>query len=242
MSASPATARPPKKRRQGLPGWLLVSVVTFMAGMFVITSPAMTPLQEIVEQRAAVAIHADFAQPSDGWFGARDWARLWSRDGEAVRIGQLTLYRPSLRLTDYELEFLGEIRGRSLGWVFRAADLRNYYVARLIAARPPDASAPLILERSVVISGDEAHRVQVPVRERFDVRKPVRIAVQASGSDFTILIDGKVVDFFHDDLLPAGGVGFMGEPDDRPRIHWMRVRHHDDVLGKVCAWLSPGVS
>ncbi len=242
MSAPSVSSRQPAKPGQWPPRWLLVTVVAFVAGGFVITTPAMNPLQEMVEQRAAVAIQADFAQPSDGWFGARDWARAWSYERGSVRVGQLALYRPSLHLADYELEFLGEIHGRSLGWVFRAADLRNYYVARLIAARPPDASAPLILERSVVISNDEAHRVQIPVRERFDVRKPVRIAVRVSGSDFTISIDGKVVDFFHDDLLPSGGVGFMGEPGDRPRIYWMRVRHHDDLLGRVCAWLSPGVS
>ncbi len=50
------------------------------------------------------------------------------------------------------------------------------------------------------------------------------------------------LDFFHDDLLPPGGVGLTGEPGDRPQVYWMRVRHHDDLLGRVCAWLSPGVS
>jgi hypothetical protein len=193
----------------------------------------------MVQQRAAVSIDADFSQPPEGWVGGRDRTRPWSREARSIRVAQLMLHRPSLRLTDYRFEFSAEIHGRSLGWVFRASDLRNYYLARLIAARP-GASEPLILERSVVVSGDEAHRVQVPLRERFDVRRPVRIEVEVSGSDFKTSIDGRVVDFFHDDLLTSGGVGFTGEPDDRPRVFWMRVRHHDDLLGRVSAWLSPG--
>jgi hypothetical protein len=223
----------------GLPKWLLVTVAVLFAGMGFAVSPAGHSVQDIVQQRAEISIDADFSRAPEDWFGGRGLARPWSRETRSIRVAQLMLHRPSMRLADYRLEFSAQIQGRSLGWVFRASDLRNYYLARLIAAGP-GASERLILERSVVVSGQEAHRVQFPVKERIDISRPVRIEVEVSGRDFRTSIDGRVVDFFHDGLLPSGGVGFVGQPDDRPRVFWMRVRHHDDLLGKVSAWLSPG--
>jgi hypothetical protein len=223
----------------GIPSWLVATIAVLMAVMGLLISPLGESLLDMIQQRAAVSMDADFRSAPEGWVGGRDRTRPWTREQNSIRVAHLMLHRPSMRLTDYRFEFVGQIHGRGLGWVVRASDLRNYYVSRLIAARP-GAAEPLILERSVVVSGEEAHRVQVPVRERFDVRKPMRIEVEVSGSDFRTSIDGRVVDFFHDDLLTSGGVGFTGEPEDRPRIFWMRVRHHDDLLGKVSAWLSPG--
>ncbi len=223
---------------RGAAVWLLTGVVSLVCAVALTMTPAGDEAFRLVQGRAAIVVDADFSQPSEGWFGARDWSRSWTRERNAMRVGQLALYRPSIGLEDYDFEFLGQL-DRSMAWVFRASDLRSYYMARLIAG---EQSGELVLERSVVVAGEESHRVQVPVRERFDVARPVRITVEVRESDFRTSIDGHVVDFFHDDLLPAGGVGFAGEPGDRPRLYWMRVRHHDDLLGKFCAWLTPAAS
>ncbi len=223
-----------------VPGWALVGTAVVTGSLALLGTSVGAPVQDAIEQRAAVVIEADFAKPLDNWFGNGDWTRAWLHEPTAVRVGRLMLHRSSMRLRDYDLEFAGQIARQSLTWVFRASDLRNYYSAKLIA--PAGPRKPMILERSVVINGEPASRVEIPIREGFDIEKPMRIGVQASGSDFRIFIDGRLVDFFRDDLLPQGGVGFAGEPDDRPRIYWMRVRHHDDMLGRVCAWLSPSVS
>jgi hypothetical protein len=225
-------------RREGSRGaavWIVTGVVALLCAVWLTMTPAGDGASRLVQARAAIVVEADFSQRPEGWFGPRDWSRAWDHERSAVRVGQLALYRPSVGLEDYDFEFLGQL-DRSMAWVFRASDLRNYYMARLISGEEP---GELLLERSAVVAGDESHRVQVPVRDRFNVSRPIRITVEVKGSDFRTSIDGRVVDFFHDDLLPAGGVGFAGQPDDRPRIYWMRVRHHDDLLGKVCAWLAP---
>ncbi|HWR53514.1 MAG TPA: hypothetical protein VN428_20570 [Bryobacteraceae bacterium] len=223
------------KRNRGAAACILTGVVLLLCAIGLTMTPAGDSAFRLLQSRAAIVVHADFAQPTEGWFGARDWSRAWTRERKAMRIGQLALYRPSLGLEDYDFEFVGQL-DRSLAWVFRASDLRSYYMTRLIAEAQ---SGELVLERSAVVAGEESHRVQVPVRDRFDVSRPVRISVEVRGSDFRTSIDGHVVDFFHDDLLSVGGVGFTGEPDDRPRLYWMRVRHHDDLIGKFCAWLTP---
>jgi len=223
-----------------IPGWLLVTAAVVTGSLAMLGTPAGSSVQEAIEQRAAIVIEADFGKPLDGWFGNGDWTRAWLHEPTAVRVGRLMLQRSTMQLRDYDFEFAGQIARRSMTAVFRASDLRNYYSVRLRA--PAGPGKPLVLERSVVIGGEAAGGVEIPIREGLDIEKPMRVEVQARGSDFRISIDGRLVDFFHDDLLPRGGVGFSGEPDDRPRIYWMRVRHHDDMLGRVCAWLSPSMS
>ena len=50
--------------------------------------------------------------------GESGWVTDWASDETGSRRGrQITLYRPSLRLSDYRLEFLGEIDRNALGWV-----------------------------------------------------------------------------------------------------------------------------
>lgn len=227
------SGEPDGKRRT--PKWLIWALAIPVAGLAFAISPLGDRTSRLMQERAAVVVQADFAQPIEGWFGPRDWSREWTRAGRAVRVGQLAIYRPSVDLTDYVFEFEGQL-DRTLGWVFRASDLNNYYMARLV---PGGEASQLMLERSVIVAGEQSHRVQVPVRDRFDLSRPVRITLEASGSDFKTSINGRVVDFFHDELLPSGGVGLTGQPDDRPRIQWMAVRHHDDLLGKVCGWLAP---
>ena len=45
---------------------------------------------------------------------------------------QITIYRPSLKLSDYRLQFQASIDAKSAGWVFRAADPNNYYAMKLM--------------------------------------------------------------------------------------------------------------
>ena len=94
-------------------------------------------LKESIQNRAAVHMEHDFSTSLDGWYGGPDWAKSWSRDAAGfVRAGQLALYRPSQQLSNYRFEFLGQISGRDIGWVFRAADLQNYYATQLTIVKP----------------------------------------------------------------------------------------------------------
>jgi len=194
---------------------------------------------EQLQQRAAISISEDFRGGFSAWMGPRDWSQTWSRSpGGYVQVGQLALLRPTRNLTDYQLEFLGQITGKSLGWVYRAADLENYYAMKLTIAKPGPLPAVALI-RSVVVGGREQQRVQVPVRVVIGSGTPVRVRLLVKGDGFTTWIADQLVDFWRDDRFPRGGIGLFAEPEDRPQIYWIKVSHQDDFLGKLCAYLAP---
>src|ERR1700730_4001377 len=61
----------------------------------------------------------------------------WASDAAGSRRGrQLTLYRPSVGMSDYQFQFVGQIESKALGWVFRQADTKNYYGMKIENIRP----------------------------------------------------------------------------------------------------------
>ena len=196
--------------------------------------------REAVQSRAAVHIEHDFSQGLDGWYGGRDWAKTWVREsgaGYAV-AGELALYRPSQQYTDYRLEFLGQVGSHSIGWVYRAADLRNYDAAELVVTKPGPMPA-MALIRYQVIGGQETEHIQVPIRIMLHNGRPYRIQQNVDQQGFTTSIDDQVVDFWTDDRLRTGGIGFFGEKGDTPHLYWMKLTYHDDFWGKLCAAIAP---
>ncbi len=86
-----------------------------------------------VAQRAAVSLNEDFRSGLDDWQTRGDLSSGWSFDGNGfVKPGTLALYRPSLGLRDYDMEFLGLVDKKALSWVVRAKDFDNYYVVKLV--------------------------------------------------------------------------------------------------------------
>jgi hypothetical protein len=69
---------------------------------------------------------------------------------------------------------------------------------------------------------------------------PYRVAVEVRGNRVITSIEGQEVDRWVDDTLQSGGVGFFSEPGERARLYWMKLAANDDVLGKICAYLSGG--
>src|SRR5438552_11779225 len=56
----------------------------------------------------------------------RSWITEWASDAAGSRRArQITLYRPSATLSDYQMQFTGQIESKALGWVFRAREDRK---------------------------------------------------------------------------------------------------------------------
>ncbi len=111
-------------------------------------------VRRTVLERAAVALNEDFRAGLDEW-ASRDGATDWSFDATGfVRPGPLALYRPSLGLRDYQMQFLGLIDKKAVSWVVRAADFRNYYVVKLVVLR----AGPLPRRRGDSLRGCERPR------------------------------------------------------------------------------------
>ena len=196
-------------------------------------------LNQTISDRAAVSYADDFRSGLDAWESRSNLTRSWSYDASGfVRPGPLAVFKPTVDLTDYRFEFLAEIDQKALGWAFRAADLNNYYATKFVVVKP--GALPLVrMVRYVVIDGKERSRVEKPLPLTVRADMLYRIQVKVQGSDFTIMAQGQVVDFWSDNRLRQGGVGFFCNRGERARLRWVEVSHQYDALGRLCAYLAP---
>jgi len=150
--------------------------------------------------------------------GGAGWISEWASDqAGSARARQLSLYRPSMSMSDYRMEFTGRIEKKSLGWVFRAADTRNYYVGKLEWA---GASSPLRVTRFAVINGKEGPHFQ---RVLAHTPGTLKVRQEARGPKFTIYVQNQIVEDWHDDRLKTGGMGFLNEREERGQVGSIQI-------------------
>ncbi len=157
--------------------------------------------------------------------GEGGWVEGWASDPNGSHAGrQITIYRPSLKLSDYRIEFKGEIDSKSIGWVFRALDPYNYYAMKL-AIVAPGLSPKIALVKYSVVQGHETEvgRVPVNIDARLDTMFSVRVDVR--GSKFSTYVQGQPVDVWTDEQLKSGGVGFLNERAERARIKSVSISY-----------------
>ena len=144
--------------------------------------------------------------------GEQGWSTEWASDVVGSRKArQITLYRPSNKMADYQFQFMGQIESKALGWVFRQSDTRNYYAMKIENLRP----GVMALTHFAVVDGRESSFNQKPLT--VDARPGVayKVKLEVSGPRFTVYIQGEPVDFWTDNRLKTGAVGFMNERDER---------------------------
>ena len=196
-------------------------------------------LQKVIMERAAIRLVDDFRSGLGAWSGGPGWAKTWQYNAaNFVSPGRLALYGPTSGMRDYEIAFLAQIDRRSLNWVVRAADEKNYHVIRILITEP----GPLpkaVVQRYPVIGGrpGAVTTLPLPVPVRTDTLYKVRMEVK--GDRFITYVQDQVVDSFTDNRLAAGGVGFFSPPGDRALLRWVSVTHQYDYLGRICALLAP---
>jgi len=54
-------------------------------------------------------------------------------------------------------------------------------------------------------------------------RTAMTVGTRVTGDTFAVSVDGTDIDFWNDDRFPMGGTGFLGAPDDRARLYWVRL-------------------
>jgi hypothetical protein len=195
--------------------------------------------QQSISNRAAIAFADDFRSGLDAWNSRANLTSSWSYDAAGfVRPGPLAVFKPTVDLTDYRFEFLGEIDQKGLGCAFRAPNLDNYYAVKFAVVRP--GPLPMVrLVRYAVINGREGPRVEKPLPITVRADSLYRVLVDVRGGDFTIMAQGQIVDFWSDRRLSHGGVGFFCNRGERARVRWVEVSHQYDTLGRLCAYLAP---
>lgn len=196
-------------------------------------------VRNTVAERAAVALNEDFRSGLDEWQSRGDLSSGWSFDGNGfVKPGTLALYRPSMGLTDYDMEFLGLIDKKALSWVVRAKDFDNYYVVKLVVTK--GGPLPTVgITRYAVVDGKAQGRVDTvaPINARPDML--YRVSMNVHDDTFLLTLQGTVVDNWTEPRLKRGGVGFFAPRDEASRVRWIQVTHQYDMLGRLCAYLAP---
>jgi hypothetical protein len=151
--------------------------------------------------------------------GGQGWVTEWASDAGGSRRGrQLTLYRPSRGLSDYQMQFTGQIESKALGWVFRAADTKNYYGMKI----ENDGPGSVRYTRFAVVNGRESSETQktLPIHPRPDTVYSVKLEV--SGPRFSVYIQGEPVELWSDNRLKTGALGFMNEAQESGRTSSVR--------------------
>ena len=195
-------------------------------------------LHHRIDGRAQLNLFEDFQKGLDSWEGRQPIGRTWSYDVSGLVIpGELSFFRPSMQLTDYDVETWAEIVNKGFGLVFRAAGPRSYHALKFMT-QGSGATASIAGERYTVIDGNTSarHPIHGPIPVWKD--RSCRIRLQARGDSFTLYVDGQLVDYWLDGRLKSGGVGLFCGPGERARIVWMRVSHQTDLAGKLCALVS----
>ena len=191
-----------------------------------------------IEQRATIEFQDDFRSGLSHWTGATDWAKTWSYDPAGfVRPGRLALLDGTRSLTDYRFEFSAEIGRKAVGWVFRATDSRSYYATKLIETKRGSQSEFFIV-RYAVIGGREQSKRQMPLPLSGSMKSLHRVREEVRGDAFTTYVDGQVVDTWADSSLASGGVGFFSDAGEIAYIRSVDVVYQDDLLGRLCSYLS----
>lgn len=199
-----------------------------------ITRPQAT-IRKALQHRAAVEISDNFRMSAGQW---RMSGNGWKRDREGfIRPGSLALFRPSLGFEDYRLEFLAQIESKSVGWVFRAQDEKNYYAMKVTVLEP--GPRPIVgVVRYPVIEGKRHKAVQAPIPVMFHNNMPYRVQLEVRGNRFTTMLEGQVVDRWTDDRIRAGGVGFFSDAGEVARLYWMKISQNTDLVGRICALIA----
>jgi hypothetical protein len=192
-----------------------------------------------IRGRAAIAVEDDFSSGLVRWIGADGWQQSWSTHQSGwIKPGKLALLAPSVPLSNYRLEFSGQIVSNALGFVVRAADLANYHAIKFkISRHLPTPSVTVV--RTTVIAGKEVSRKEIPLPFTASRETVYRVSVDANDESFTLMVQDKVVDCWSDAQLKSGGVGFFSEKGEESLINTVRVRHQYDTLGRLVAAALP---
>jgi hypothetical protein len=194
-------------------------------------------LGNLIQSKASSTLRDDFHTGLSGWEGLKSIGSDWRFEGGEVRPASLRLWKPSTPLSNYELEFLGQIDRKSMDWAFRAADLHNYYATKLVMTGPgPLPNAGLV--RFVVLGGRERERVELPLPLTIERGVDYRVRVSVRGNRFLTSVNGQLISSWMDNRISRGGIGFFSEEGEASVLKWVSVSDRDSFLARMASHFS----
>jgi hypothetical protein len=194
-------------------------------------------LSNMIQSKTSGTMREDFRGGFVNWEGLKQTGADWSAaDGEARPAG-LRVWKPSTGLSNYEMEFMGQIDRRSMDWAFRAPDLRNYYATKLVITKPgPLPNAGLV--RFIVLDGRERERVELPLPLTLERGTDYRVRVSVRGDHFLTSVNGQLVSSWTDNRLSRGGIGFFSEDGESSVVKWVSLSERDSFLARLVSHFS----
>jgi hypothetical protein len=62
--------------------------------------------------------------------------------------------------------------------------------------------------------------------------------LDVNDQSFTLMVQGRVVDFWSEEQLKTGGAGFFGAKGERAWVQNLRMFHQNDAIGRLFAALA----
>lgn len=179
----------------------------FLKSSFASKSPTVTAATGVD------AVGPSLVSGSGGW--ASDWAGL-----NAKR--QISFLRSSANLADYRILFQGEIQNKTIGWIYRAKDPKNFYMTRIEMVKP-GLTPRVVVAHYVYIDGDETARVETPLPFPVHIDTVYKVRTDVYGNRFKTYIQDKLVESWTDDRLKSGGFGLVTERADRSQVRLIQL-------------------
>jgi len=195
-----------------------------------------------IRGRAPATLTEDFHSGMRDWVtsganGIRSEMNEWTFTAEGLKPGKLRIWKRSTELSNYELDFLGQIDRKSMGWAYRALDPGNYYATKLsIVKSGPGPNAALV--RFVMLNGRELDREQLPLPLTLAIGEAYRVRVKVRGDHFITSVNGQVISSWSDQRIRRGGVGFFSDEGESATVKWVSLSERDSLLGRVLAYFS----
>jgi hypothetical protein len=194
-------------------------------------------ISNLIQSQTSGTLRDDFHSGFSNWDGLKSVASDWTMQGGEVRPVSLRLWKPSTSLSNYELEFMGQIDRKSMDWAFRAADLHNYYATKLVITRPgPQPNAGLV--RFIVLDGRERERVELPLPLTLEPGVDYRVRVSVRDNRFLTSVNGQLISSWMDSRISRGGVGFFSEDGESSLLKWVSVSERDSLLARFASHFS----
>ena len=189
--------------------------------------------------RASISLREDFRLDLRNWQGAvPGMANGWSKVGNAVRVGEFRLWKPTLALSDYNIEFAGQIENRAMSWAFRAKDTHNYYATKIAVHRGEGgvgAGDRAEIIRYTMLNGSAVDRVSLPIPLVTASNMTYEVKMRVRGR-FTTMVNGQAVDSWTDRNLRRGGVSFFNDPGERSILHWVSISERESFLQRFLSF------
>lgn len=193
--------------------------------------PIGQKLRSVFSDSTKINLRQDFRM------GMGDWVASASNSTDyvagALKTDRLKLWKPSMKLADYQMEFQAAVERKAVGWAFRASDLGNYYATKIHVS---DKGGRAEIERFISVGGNQVERVRLPIPVNVRPDTLYRVRVRVKGDQFLTSVDGQVVDMWRDRRLKKGGIGFFAEKGESASVRWVSLSEPEGFLSRLFAF------